>query len=296
MHPGRTCEAGSVDAQFKVRRDLCQTLPVRRSPGGLLLIIAGVLVAVAIGSLWLQRVAFTPSASSGGAHSILENEDIIDQVATVIASADAPILSQSPQQLREFIKEIAAIPSGAALMGQFVHDAHSRLIGESDELVVITAEEQVTIVRDELVGEAESLTLPVQEVGSVSFLDEWTNWFALGCIGLAFVMLLAGIILHPERGEATFALGVMFASTAASLFVFGYVIPAALLPALSDDPWMGVFPQLANHHRNLTLLLIVIALVIAALIVFGTSSRRQRRQHSTPLNVGRYRDDRSWSR
>ena len=85
---------------------------MRRSPGGLLLIIAGVLVAVAIGSLWLQRVAFTPSASSGVAHAILGNEDIVDQVATVIASADAPILSQSPQQLREFIKEIAAIPAG----------------------------------------------------------------------------------------------------------------------------------------------------------------------------------------
>jgi hypothetical protein len=78
--------------------------------------------------------------------------------------------------------------------------------------------------------------------------------------------------------------------------VFGYLVPLLVLPAFSDDPWMGVFARLANHHRNLTLLLAVTCLVIAALIVFGTSSRRERRQHSTPLNVGRYRDERSWSR
>ncbi|MGB0111685.1 MAG: hypothetical protein WBP59_00550 [Ilumatobacteraceae bacterium] len=269
---------------------------MRRSPGGLLLIVAGVFFALAIGSLWLQRVAFTPSDDSTVARSILSDEDIRSQVATVIASADAPVLSQSPAQLKEFIDDIALIPDGAALMSGFVHDAHARLIGASDELVLVTAEEQVTIVRDELVGEAESLTLPVQRVGSVSFLDSWSMWFALGCLGLSLVLGLAGILLRPERGEATFALGVMFGATAVSIFVLGYLVPLVLLPALSDDPWMGVFPQLAKHHRNLTLLLTVIALAIAALIVFGTSSRRQRRQHSTPLNVGRYREERSWSR
>jgi hypothetical protein len=80
------------------------------------------------------------------------------------------------------------------------------------------------------------------------------------------------------------------------MIVFGFLIPLGLLPAHSADPWMGVFAQLAKHHLNATLLLMVVALVIGALIVFGTSSRRERRQHSTPLNVGRYRDDRSWSR
>ncbi len=102
--------------------------------------------------------------------------------------------------------------------------------------------------------------------------------------------------MRPERGEGTFALGVGLASTAGSLFIFGYLVPLAVLPALSDDIWMGVFPRLANHHRNLTLLLAVAALVLAAVITFGTSSRRDRRQRSTPLNVTRYRDDRSWSR
>jgi hypothetical protein len=261
-----------------------------------MLLIGAVLIAFAIGSWWLQRVAFSPTDDSGVAHSILGNEDIRGQVASIVAAADAPILQQSPTQLKEFIEEIAQIPDGAALMSRIIDDAHARLIGRNDALVLITADEQVTIVRNELVGESDSLTLPVQRVGSMAFLDQWLGWFAIVTAVLGLVFLLGGIISRPERGEGTFALGVGLASLAGSLFVFGYLLPAAVLPAFSDDLWMGVFPRLANHYRNMTLLLAVFALVLAALIVFGTSSRRQRRQGSTPLSVTRYRDDRGWSR
>ncbi len=277
-------------------RWICQTLKMRRSIGGLLLIVGAVMIALAIGAWWLQRVAFTPADDSGVALSILGDEDIRGQIATIVASADAPTLQQSPPQLKEFIEEIARIPDGAALMSRFIAEGHARLLGETDELVLITAEEQVTIVRDERVGEADSLTLPVQRVGSMAFLNDWLGWFALGAGGFGLLVVLVGVVLRPERGEGTFALGVGLASLAGSLVLFGYLVPLAVLPAFSDDPWMGLMPRLANHHRNLTLLLAVVSLVIAALIVFATSSRRQRRQHSTPLNVGRYRDDRSWSR
>lgn len=261
-----------------------------------MLIAAAVLVALSVGVWWLQRVAFTPSNDSEVAHSILGDEEIRGQVATIVAGADASVLGQSPAELREFIEQIARIPEGAALMSEFIGDAHSRLIGASDDRVVITAQEQVNIVRNELVGEAAPLTLPVQRVGSMAFLDEWLGWIALGSVGLGVLAAIAGTFLRAERGEGTFALGVFFAATAGSLVIFGYLVPLLVLPAFSDDPWMGVFARLASHHRNWTLLLAVACLVLAALIVFGTSSRRERRQHSTPLNVGRYRDERSWSR
>jgi hypothetical protein len=261
-----------------------------------MLIVAAGLVALAAGGWWLQRVAFSPSNDSDVAYSILGDEEIRGQIATIVAGADAPILGQSPAQLREFIEEIARIPAGAALMSDFIADAQGRLIGSFDRRVAISAQEQVNIVRNELVGEADPLTLPVQRVGSMAFLDAWLGWFSLATLGLGVLVGLAGVLLRPERGEGTFALGVLFASTAGSLLVFGYLVPLLILPMFSDDPWMGVFPPLANHHRNLTLLLAVVCLVVAAVIVFGTSSRRERRQHSTPLNVSRYRDERSWSR
>jgi hypothetical protein len=261
-----------------------------------MLIAAAILVALSIGAWWLQRVAFSPSNDSDVAYSILGDEEIRSQVATIVAGADAPLLGQSATQLREFIAEIARIPDGAALMSEFVSDAHARVIGEFEGRVSIDAQEQVNIVRNELVGEAAPITLPVQEVGSMAFLNDWLGWFALGTLALAALIAIAAALFRPERGEGTFALGVLFASTGVSLLVFGYLVPLLALPAFSDDPWMGVFARLATHHRNLTLLLAVASLVVAALIVFGTSGRRERRQHSTPLNVGRYRDERSWSR
>ena len=261
-----------------------------------MLIAAASLVALSVGVWWLQQVAFSPSDGADVTHTILGDDDVRGQIATIVAGADAPALSQSPAELREFIEQIARIPEGAALMSGFVGDAHGRLIGTFDERVMITAQEQVNIVRNELVGEAQSLTLPVQRVGSMAFLDEWLGWMAIVALALGGIFTIAGVLLRPERGEGTFALGVLFAATAGSLVVFGYLVPLLILPAFSDDPWMGVFPRLATHHRNLTLLLAVASFVVAALIVFGTSNRRERRQHSTPLNVGRYRDDRSWSR
>jgi hypothetical protein len=269
---------------------------MRRSLGGTAWIIGAVLISIGLGCWWLQRVAFSPSSESAVAHAILGDEDIRAQVASIVASASAPVLSQSPTELKEFIEQIARIPDGAAVMSGFVADAHARLIGASDALVVINADEQVAIVRDERVGEADPLTLPVDRVGSVASLDDWLNWVAMGFAIGGLVFVVVGLLLRPERGEGTFALGVGFAAAAGALFVFGYLVPLVVLPALSDAPWLGLFPRLAGHHRNLTVLLAIACLVIAALIVFGTSSRRRRRQGSTPLNVTRYRDDRSWSR
>jgi hypothetical protein len=269
---------------------------VRRSLGGFVLIIAAVVLALAAGAWWLQRVALTPSENADVAHSILDDDAIRGQIATIVASADAPILGQSPTELKEFIEQIARIPDGAALMSRFLGEGHRRVLGDTDDLVLITAEEQVSIVRDERVGEEPPLTLPVQRVGSVAFLDEWMGWFAIAAAGLGLLLLLAGVILRPERGEGVFALGIGLASLAGSLFLFGFLVPLAVLPALSDDPWMGVFARLAVHHRNLTLLLMVVALIGAGLVAFSTSSRHHRRQRSMPLNVARYRDDRSWSR
>ena len=79
------------------------------------MIVAAVLIALSAGLWWLQRVAFTPSNDSTVAHSILGDEEIRGQVATIVAGADAPVLGQSPAELREFIEQIARIPEGAAL-------------------------------------------------------------------------------------------------------------------------------------------------------------------------------------
>ena len=261
-----------------------------------MVIVAAVLVAIAAGSFWLQRVAFSPSPDSGVAYSVMADDEIRGLVSTIVAGATAPTLAQSSAQLREDIEVIARIPAGAALMRQFLGDAHARVIGDSDERVLITPEEQVTIVRNEAVADDDPITLPVQQVGSLSFLNSALSWFTLATLGLGVVIGLAGLFLRPERGEGTFALGVFFASLAGSLVVFGFLVPQLVLPALADDVWMGLFPQLANHHRNLTLILAAVALALTAAIVFGTGGRRgDRRQSPSSYPMARYSNDRGWS-
>jgi hypothetical protein len=261
-----------------------------------MLIISGVLIALAIGTWWFQRVAFSPSADADRAHAILADPDIRAEVATVIASADAPTLGQSPTQLKEFIEQITALRAGSALMTDVVADAHARLIGELDEPVGISGPVQVTIVRDERVATMAAVTLPVQEVGTLSIVNTLAGWTALVCGVLGLLALVAGFVMRPERGEATFAAASGFGSLAVLLIVFGYLVPLVVLPSISTTTWMGVFPQLANHYRTLTIVFAIVCGAIAVGLLWLSGSIGQRRQSSTPLAVGRYREHQRWSR
>jgi hypothetical protein len=268
---------------------------VRRSLAGILLIISTVMFAASISAWWLQRVAFSPSDDTGTALAILGDKEIRDQIATIVASTTAPETGQSPTELNEFIQRIARMEAGAALMADVVSDAHSRLIGEHPVPVRIDAQHQVQIVRDERVGEMPPITVPVQEAGALSVVDRVAGWIALGGAVGGLLLLVVGVIMRPERGEFTQALAIGLVALAILIVVSGYIVPAVVLPALSDSVWMGVFPRLAYDSLMATLGIAVGSLILAGAITLGTTSVRQRRQWSTPLSVGRYRDDRTWS-
>ena len=267
---------------------------MRRSLGGTFLLVAGVLFALALSTLWLQRVAFSPSADTGSAAAILEDDIIRGEVATLIASADAPVLGMSSTQLKEFIEQIAVLDAGAAVMADVVRDAHSLVIGERDDPVRVSAAEQVAIVRNELVALEPPITLPVQEVSALSFIHTLVRWTTIAAAALGVLTLLAGLIMRSEQGEAIRALSDGLGALAVMFPFFGFLVPFALLPAVSDDTWMGIFPRLAQDSRTITFLVSIVSLVLAVVIRLRTTGSRQRRQGSRPLSVGRYRDQR-WS-
>ncbi len=269
---------------------------MRRSLAGLILLISCVLFAVSISTWWMQQVAFSPSNDAGSTYSILGDADIRGEVATLIASADAGAIGTSTAQLREFIEQISRLNDGAALMGDFVGDAHARLIGDNNEPVIISALEQYTIVRDERAALASDITLPVPEVGGVSSVNSLTWWLMVVSAAGGLLLLIVGVVTRPERGELTFAIAVGMGTLSVLIVLFGYLIPVGPLTSFSDNTWMGVFPRLANRSRNTTLLLALMSAAIAGSVLLGTSGLRQRRQRSTPLSVGRYREQHSWSR
>lgn len=272
-----------------------QTLPVHRSLGGLILLVSGAFFALAISIFWLDRVAFTPEVDTDATYAIMGDEDIQLQLASVIAGATASDLGMSSNDLRNFVVSITEIRDGATEMRQFTADAHARLIGDRDEAVDITAKEQVQITRTERAAVLPPIRLPVERVTAMAVIASVVTWTWLISFGLALLTLLLGVVLRPERGEFTFAFGAGSALTGALLFVIGYLVPAFLFPTISDDTWMGVFPQLAQHRRAVTWIASLGFFATGAASVLLTGNSRRRRQRSTPLATSRYREQSRWS-
>ena len=253
-------------------------------------------MAVSISTWWFHHVAFSPSADASVAYAILGDADIRSDVATLIASADAAPLNVSTTQLKEFVEQISRLNDGAALMGGFVSDAHARLIGDNASPVIITPAEQYMIVRDERAALSPDLILPVPTVGSLSFINAAARWTMIISAAGALLLFIAGLLTRPERGELTFALAVGIGVTGVGVVLLGYLVPVGPLTGLSESTWIGVFPRLANKSRSTTLLFGLISIGIGVATMLGTTSLRQRRQRSTPLSVGRYREQHAWSR
>lgn len=260
------------------------------------LLVAGVLIAVAISSFWLERVAFSPSSDAAVAAAVMDNEEIRAELATLIASNDAPVLNQSSTQLKEFIEQITLLDAGAALMGGVVQRAHSKIIGERDRPVRVTPAEQVVIVRSELVANESGIIVPVQKITTLSWINSMVGWAWKIAGGLGALLVIVGLILRPEPGERTLALSIGLASLGVLFAFFGWFVPFVMLPNLSDDTWTGLFAELANDRLLVTIVVSVVSLVLAALVYSRTTGSRQRRQSSVPLSMGRYREQRHWSR
>jgi len=268
---------------------------VRRSLGGLILLVSGVLFALAISTFWLDRVAFTPEVDTDVTYAILEDEDIRLQIASVIAGASASELGVSPANLKVLVTQIARIRDGATEMRVFTASAHELLIGDTDKPVVITPDEQVQITRTERAAVLPPITLPVERVGAFQALASVTTWTWMITFGLAALTLLFGLVIRPERGDILFALGVGCAATGLLLLLLGYIVPAFLFPSISNDVWVGIFPSLATHRRALTFAAAIVFVAIGAGALFLAGGSRQRRQRSTPLAATRYREQQRWT-
>ena len=126
--------------------------------------IAAILLALAAGGWWLQRVAFDPTISGELAEVILEQPEIRNEVADLTAEAAAASLDAPIDAVRATVEQVAGTSAGAALMQQIVADSHARLIGARDEPVEITSSDLVQIVRDERAGSLPPVEIPVEEV------------------------------------------------------------------------------------------------------------------------------------
>ena len=277
--------------------------PVRRSLAGLLFGLASIVGSLALSAFWLQFTAFTPGHTRGAASAVLEDSDIKNEIAKLISEAVAAQLTatgstdpaMTAPEIQKVVLAVASNGEGAKILADVVADAHAKLIGASDAPVEITSEQLVQIVRNEQASIVPTITLDVPKVTPLSVMREILKWLVPIAAGLALVLLILGFAAHPERAELLRSLGLLLLGMALLLIVIGYVVPAFVIPALSDNVWVGAVPRLARESLPLliALALLLIGGGLGCLAAAAASKRRDR--WSQPIRRTSYREERRWS-
>lgn len=271
---------------------------MQRNLAGIFFLVAGVMVSIALGAWWLQRTSFTPEATPGRTAAVLDDDQVRAEITTVVTAATSLTLGDPPNgwtSWSTFIDEVIGSRPGAGVMVDIVSDAHAKVIGNHDEPVRISGAQMVEIVRDQAVGELEPVTLPVAEVTTLRFLGNVLGWFAAVTMIIGALAFLLGVIVRPERGEVGRALGEFLCALGASLVLFGVLLPVFIIPAINDSTWMAVVPRLAMRTLPFVLVASLVLALAGVFVITKSTSGGKRKQWSTPLAVGRYREDRSWS-
>jgi hypothetical protein len=273
----------------------CETRRVQRSLAGILFLLASVAFSLAVSGWWLQRAAFSPNTNGSQTEAILDDTGIRMEITTVVAFAAAPALGQSPNDVAAFVDSIIGSHAGAAVMTDIVNEAHRRILGDHPDPVTIDGEQLVQIVRDERAADVAAITLPVPEIGTLEVLRNILRWLVPIGAGLGVLLTLLAFVTRPERREVVRALGELGIALGVGIAMFGYLVPVHLVPSIDDSAWTQAVPRLALRSVAVVIgAAAVLAIAGLAMILTAANSGR-RKQWSTPLSLGRYREDRSWS-
>lgn len=268
---------------------------MQRNLAGICFSISAILFGLAAGMWVLQFAVFSPDTSKGRTEAILDDDEIRSEITTIVAAATAATLEQTPGEVAAFVDPLIASRAGAAVMGDIVRDAHERAIGDRDDPVRITDEQLVVIVRDEAVVGIPPVTLPVAEISTYRILADWLGRLSLALAAIGAVIGLFGIATRPERSEWVRGVGEVLVGVAVGLVVIGILVPTFVLPAINDTTWSGIAPRLALRLAPVVIGTSVLIGATGVYLVVRSVAGSRRKQWSTPLSVGRYRDERRWS-
>ena len=260
------------------------------------LLVAGIAVAVAGGSWWLQRTVFTPGPSADLAEAVLDDPGIRLEINTVVSARTATALGTTPDQLAAFLETQVLGTRGAAVeLAEFVQRAHLRAIGSNDDLVVLVPTELVRVVRDERAMDASEATIPIPVIGTLKTTRTAVGWLMMISAGTGALALALGLVLRPYRSELLRALGEMLLALAVAVVIIGWAWPTFVIPAIDSNTWTAIAPRLAG--RNLPVVIggsLVLVIGGLAAILGGINAGR-RSQWSGAGPVRSYREQRGWS-
>jgi hypothetical protein len=267
---------------------------VRRTLAGLIFGIAYVCASIAISGWLLQRSAFDPDRTGDLADVVLQDNRIKTEIVNTIADAAAAQRGLDKTATRQTVAIVAGTPQGAEFLSKVMHDAHARLIGQQKGPVRITGEQMVQLVRNQIVGDIASITLPVPRVSALDTIRRILRWTIPFTALFAVGFFVIGFMLHPNRSALVHSLGYGMVLLALLIAVLGYVVPRFALPALSDNMWADVPARLANDSLPL---LVGMAIVLGGgglMLLVGNGLLKRRRRWNAPVSSYKYREERRW--
>ncbi len=268
---------------------------MRRTLAGLIFGLAYVCASLAISGWLLQRSAFDPNRTGNLASVVLQDSRIKAQISNTIADAVSEQRGLDKIAVRQTIAAVADTPQGAKLFSKVLHDAHARMIGQLRGPVRITGDQMVQVVRNQVVGDMPSITLPVPRVSSLDLMRRVLRWLIPFGALLAVGFFVIGFMLHPNRSALAHSLGYGMVLLALLIAVLGYVVPRYVLPSLSDSIWADVPAHLANDSLPLLVGMAIVLGVGGFMLLVGTGLLKRRRRWNAPVSTYRYREERPWS-
>ena len=131
---------------------------------------------------------------------------------------------------RQVVAQVASTPQGAQFLSKVMRDAHARMIGQQTGPVRITGTQMVQLVRNEVVADIPSITLPVPHVDSLDTIRRILRWTIPFTALFAVGFFVIGFMLHPHRSALVHSLGYGMLLLALLTVVLGYVVPRFALP------------------------------------------------------------------
>lgn len=271
---------------------------MRRGLAALLFTIAAACLALAAGGWLLERLVYSPSASAELTEVVMRNDDIRQQITTLIASAAAPQLGVEASQLQATVDQYVRTNDAAIhdVLSQVVSQAHARMIGERDRPVQITGAQLVPIVRDQAVLNLPPITLPVQEITPLKVVGISLHWLTPLLAVAGVIALVAGLVTHPRRADAIYGIGIMLIFAAIALVVLLWLVPVYALGEVEGGVWTELMPAIGRHYLPFTLLGAFLLAAAGLGLMVGAAALGRRRAGRTPIDVSRYHDQRRWSR
>ena len=267
---------------------------MRRTLAGLIFGLAYVCASLAISGWLLQRSAFDPSHTGSLSTVVLKDARVRAEIADTIADAVASQRGLDKEAVRQTVISVAGTRQGAQFLGTVLRDAHARMIGELKGPVRITGTQMVLVVRNQVVADMPSITLPVPKVAALDRIRIVLRWLVPFCALFAVGFFVIGFMLHPNRSALAHSLGYGMVLLALLIAVLGYMVPRFVVPAMSDSIWADVPARLANDSLPL---LVGMAIVFGGggmMLLVGTGLLRRRRRWNAPVSTYRYREERPW--